>query len=74
MSNLAEHMAYGNVGWVTGYGEFGTNKVLVFEPKQLTKRQWRIVNEMHETDRYGYIQSILIGNTAITEEYEEEYS
>lgn len=74
MSNLAKHMAYGNVGWVTNYGEFGTNAVLVFEPKLLTKRQWRIVNEMHESERYGYIQSILIGNTATTEQYEEEYS
>lgn len=68
-------MRYGKVGWVTNYGEFGQeNAVIVLEPNLLTRRQWRIVDEMHETDRYGYIQSILIGNTAVTEQYEEEYS
>jgi hypothetical protein len=70
----SKHMRYGNVGWVTNFGEFGTNAVLVFEPEMLTKRQWRIVNEMHETDRYNYIRSIIDQDSTTTEEYEEEYS
>lgn len=68
-------MRYGKVGWVTNYGEFGQeNAVIVLEPNLLTRRQWRIVNEMHETDRYGYIRAIVDRDRVSIERYEEEHN
>lgn len=58
------------IGWVTDKGEFGTNNMVIFNPDQLDERQWNILNELYEGDRFNYALAIVTHDRATAYEIE----
>lgn len=73
-TNGKKYMPFHNVAWISSSGEYsaGDTQVYVFERKLLTAKQWRVVDELYESDRIQYIGAILRGDTEDVEAFEME--
>lgn len=51
------------MAWVTNDGEYnGTSLVLEFDFNDLNEQQWSNLEEMADTDRYEYVEAILMND------------
>lgn len=46
------------LGYVTVDGDYGVG-VLTFPPDKLTTEQWENLADLHDSDRYDYVVSVL---------------
>lgn len=57
------------MAYVSEYGNYGAEKVLVFEGTDLTGSQWETLSELSDQDKFDYVDAILRGE--LTERFEE---
>lgn len=60
--------------YVTADGSFGVGAILLFDETALTDKQWNVVDQMRDNDRYEYIQAILNEDWATANTLEEDYA
>lgn len=49
------------MAYVSEYGNYGAEKVLVFEGTDLTGSQWETLSELNDNDKFDYVDAILRG-------------
>lgn len=49
------------MAYVSEYGNYGAEKVLVFEGTDLTGSQWETLSELSDNDKFDYVDAILRG-------------
>lgn len=70
---MSESKLYTEWGWVTDLGEYNANNaVYVFDPELLTKQQWDVVGDLHESSRLAYVMAVVSKNQRVINELEGE--
>ncbi len=49
------------MAYVSEYGNYGREGLLVFEDNLLTERQWNILDTQVDRDKMSYVQAIING-------------
>lgn len=59
------------MGYVSKYGNWGAEDVLVFEDTELNGKQWDILDMLPDSEKWNYVQAIIDGLDL--SEWEEGY-
>lgn len=49
------------MGYVSRYGNWGTEDVLIFDDGELTDKQWELLDILPDSDKIKYVQALLDG-------------
>ena len=49
------------MAYVSEYGNYGEEDVLMFDASRLTDEQWAVLSELPDYDKIGYVKKILQG-------------
>lgn len=60
------------MAYVSEYGNWGQEKVLVFDPALLTEEQYEILSILTDYDKMSYVKAIINGDDLT--EWEEDYA
>jgi len=58
------------MAYVSEYGNWGNEEVLVFSENDLTQSQWGLLIELPDNDKINYVKAIIAGED--TSEWEED--
>jgi hypothetical protein len=61
MSEEKDYWGFEGKGYVTEYGNYGQDIVMVFDRDKLTERQWDELSMQTDKDRIVYVSKILKG-------------
>lgn len=55
------HEIISNKGWVAEDGSFGNGPIIMFEPSRLTDKQWEILADLNDSEKFEYVEAVLDG-------------
>lgn len=58
------------MGYVSRYGNWGTEDVLIFDDGELTTKQWELLDILPDSEKIKYVQALLDGEDV--SEWEDE--
>ena len=64
------HWMYSGKAYVSEYGNWGQEELVVFDKEALTEKQYITLSEMSDNDRLSYVVAILNGEDV--SEYEDD--
>ena len=61
------------MAYVSEYGNYGAEEVLVFDPTELTVAQWDTLAEITDSEKLDYVKAIIECQWSVVESIEEQY-
>ena len=61
------------MAYVSSDGNYGGDYPIVFEYEDLTDKQWELMSELGDTDRYEYVLAIIENDTENIASIEAQY-
>lgn len=61
------------MAYVSSDGNYGGDYPIVFEYEDLTDKQWTMLSDMTDSDRYEYVLAIIEKDTESIESLEAQY-
>lgn len=55
------HEIISNKGWVAEDGSFGNGNIILFDASRLTDKQWEILADLNDSEKFDYVEAILDG-------------